>query len=59
MVAAIERYSVSGDMREFAGLDCTCKKAWRTEIELDVSLPAVLGVGIDRRGDPMIHLRSP
>jgi radical SAM enzyme (TIGR01210 family) len=59
VVAAIERYSVSGDMREFVGLDCACKKAWRTEIELDVSLPAVLGVGIDRRGDPMMHLRSP
>ena len=59
VAAAIERYSVSGDMNDFAGLDCECKKIWRDELALDQSVPVPLGVGINRRGPLMERLRSP
>jgi radical SAM enzyme (TIGR01210 family) len=59
VVAAIERYSVSGVIEEFTGLDCECKKVWETEISLDEESPIPLGVGMNRRGNVMIHLRSP
>ncbi len=58
IVAAIERYSVSGDVGEFTGLDCTCRKIWQTEIELDRSIPIPLGIGLRRRGDSVQNLRS-
>ena len=58
IVAAIERYSVSGDIEEFTGLDCACRKIWRTEIELDRSIPIPLGIGLRRRGDSVQNLRS-
>ena len=32
VVAAIERYSVSGEISEFHGLDCSCKSHWRAEV---------------------------
>ena len=35
VVAAIERYSVSGDIMEFEGLDCDCKSIWKAEINID------------------------
>ena len=57
--AAIERYSVSGDLREFDGLDCACRKVWLNEIHLDTSTPVILGVGIPRRGPHLEHLRAP
>ena len=59
VVAAIERYSVSGDMREFTGLDCACRRIWKNEINLDKSTPVVLGVGKPRRGSILKHLRAP
>ncbi len=59
VVAAIERYSVSGVIEEFTGLDCECKKVWKTEISLDEESPIPLGVGMNRRGNVMNHLRSP
>ena len=59
VVAAIERYSVSGDIHELDGLDCSCKKVWKSEIELDKSMPIPLGAGKNRRGNPLLHLRSP
>ena len=34
VVAAIERYSVSGDIHELDGLSCECQEVWKTEIEL-------------------------
>ena len=49
IAAAIERYSVSNDILEFEGLSCDCEKVWRTEIDLDTSIPIPLGVGLDRR----------
>ena len=49
VAAAIERFSVSGDTIEFNGLDCSCKERWRTEVGLDLVLPAPLGVGMARR----------
>ena len=58
VVAAIERYSVSGDVDEFAGIECACKKIWQTEIELDRSIPIPLGIGLRRRGDSVQNLRS-
>jgi len=58
IVAAIERYSVSGDIEEFVGLDCACRNIWRTEIELDRSIPIPLGIGLRRRGDGVQNLRS-
>ena len=59
VVAAIERYSVSGEIEELDGLDCNCKSIWETEIKMDRSMPIPLGVGKNRRGDTMAHLRSP
>lgn len=59
VVAAIERYSVSGDIVEFDGLDCNCKQVWQKEIYLDETYPIPLGIGMNRRGNPLNHLRSP
>jgi len=59
VVAAIERYSVSGDIREIAGLDCSCKNIWQQEIESDLVSPIPLGVGRARRGPIRESLRSP
>ena len=59
VVAAIERYSVSRDLREFEGLDCECKKVWKTEIENDLSLPVPMGQGRDRRLSRVDIIRAP
>jgi hypothetical protein len=59
IVAAIERYSVSADIGEFTGLDCDCKRVWRTEVDNDLSLPTPLGTGVDRRGSPVDLARAP
>ena len=59
VVAAIERYSVSGDLSEFTGLECECKDAWASEIQSDVALPVPMGAGIHRRGNPLDRLRAP
>ena len=59
VVAAIERYSVSRDLREFKGLDCDCKIVWKAEIENDLSLPAPLGQGRDRRLSRVDMVRAP
>ena len=59
VVAAIERYSVSGDLGEFSTLDCDCKQVWRSEIQGDASLPSPMGVGIHRRGKPLDLMRAP
>ena len=59
VVAAIERYSVSGDIHELDGLDCECKQVWQCEIELDKCMPIPLGSGKNRRGNALLHLRSP
>lgn len=59
VAAAIERYSVSGDLQEFAGLTCECEKIWATEIELDGSIPSPFGVGLDRRATAEETLMSP
>ena len=59
VVAAIERYSVSGDLLELEGLECECKQVWQQEVTLDNLVPVPLGVGINRRGDALAHLRSP
>ena len=59
ILAAIERYSVSADIGEFAGLDCDCKRVWRTEVDNDLSLPTPLGTGVDRRGSPVDLARAP
>ena len=59
VAAAIERYSVSGDLNEFGGLNCMCKEVWKHEVALDAAVPVPLGVGINRRGPLMERLRSP
>ena len=59
IVAAIERYSVSADIGEFAGQDCDCKRVWRTEVDNALSLPTPLGTGVDRRGSPVDLARAP
>jgi radical SAM enzyme (TIGR01210 family) len=59
IVAAIERYSVSADISEFASLDCDCKRVWRAEVDNDLSLPTPLGTGVDRRGSPVDLARAP
>jgi len=58
-VAAIERYSVSGDIGEFTNLDCSCKAVWRAELDNDSSLPTPLGSGTFRRGNPIDLARAP
>ena len=35
VATAIERYSVSADIREFDGINCHCKEIWENEIRLD------------------------
>ncbi|MBP51359.1 MAG: TIGR01210 family radical SAM protein [Euryarchaeota archaeon] len=59
VVAAIERYSVSGSLGEFDGLDCDCKSSWNAEVISDSSLPTPLGSGSDRRGNRLDALRAP
>jgi hypothetical protein len=59
VVAAIERYSVSGDINDLDGLDCGCKAVWKSEIAIDRSMPIPLGAGKNRRGNALLHLRSP
>ncbi len=59
VVAAIERFSVSADLREFEDLDCECKAVWEVEIDNDLNLPVPLGTGSDRRGSPTDLLRAP
>jgi len=58
IVAAIERYAVSGDLREFDGLDCQCQLNWATEIALEETLPTPLGISKSRRGNVLDNLRS-
>ena len=59
VVAAIERYSVSGNLGEFNRLECECKKVWLSEIQNDSALPTPMGSGIHRRGNALDRLRSP
>ena len=59
VVAAIERYSVSGDTHEFNHLECSCEAHWRAELENDLNLPITLGSGTFRRGNPIDIARAP
>jgi len=59
VVAAIERYAVSGDLLEFDGIECSCKNIWEAEISLERNLPTPLGISLPRRGDRVKVLRSP
>lgn len=59
VVAAIERYAVSGSLDEFDGLTCSCRDVWRTELELERQLPLPLGLSKPRRGRLLDALRSP
>ena len=59
VVAAIERYAVSGDLEEFHGLSCDCEKAWAEEVALEHALPAPLGISKPRRGNLLDALRAP
>jgi radical SAM enzyme (TIGR01210 family) len=59
VVAAIERYAVSGSLLEFEGLDCSCRTVWNTEVMLERRLPVPLGISKPRRGRTMDALRSP
>ena len=59
VAAAIERYSVSGDLLEFTGLNCSCRRIWESEIALDLVVPVPLGVSQRRRGPMLERLRSP
>tara|TARA_Y100000768_G_scaffold378080_1_gene352076 strand:+ start:1125 stop:2291 length:1167 start_codon:yes stop_codon:yes gene_type:complete len=58
VVAAIERYAVSGDLEEFTGLTCSCEAAWREELLLEQALPTPLGISKPRRGNTLDNLRS-
>ena len=59
VVAAIERYAVSGSLQEFEGLDCSCRLAWEAEVNLERQLPVPLGISKARRGSAVARLRSP
>ena len=58
VVAAIERYAVSGDLNEFNGIVCDCESVWREELTLESALPLPLGISSARRGNPLNNLRS-
>ena len=58
VVAAIERYAVSGSLDEFTGLDCECKSLWSKELENDRTIPVPLGTSRPRRGSVIEMLRS-
>jgi radical SAM enzyme (TIGR01210 family) len=59
VVAAIERYAVSGSLLEFEGLACDCQKKWETELMLERQLPLPLGLSKPRRAPTLETLRSP
>jgi radical SAM enzyme (TIGR01210 family) len=59
VVAAIERYAVSGDLMEFEGLTCSCQTVWANELTLERQLPLPLGLSKPRRGRVLERLRSP
>ncbi|MBQ70011.1 MAG: TIGR01210 family radical SAM protein [Euryarchaeota archaeon] len=59
VVAAIERYAVSGSLLEFEGLECKCKEKWETELMLERQLPLPLGLSKPRRAPLLETLRSP
>ena len=59
VVAAIERYAVSGSLDEFEGLTCSCQQQWETELRLERQLPLPLGISKPRRGRTLDALRSP
>ena len=59
VVAAIERYAVSASLAEFSGIECTCQKQWKLELELERNLPVPLGLSKHRRTPSRIKLRSP
>ena len=59
VVAAIERYSVSGDVHEFSHLACSCETHWRAELDNDLNLPITLGYVTFRRGNPTDLVRAP
>ena len=57
-VVAIERYSVSGNLGEFNGLECECKKVWLLRYRM-IQHPTPMGSGIHRRGERLDRLRAP
>jgi radical SAM enzyme (TIGR01210 family) len=59
VVAAIERYAVSGDLMEFDGLSCTCEARWAADLDLERALPAPLGLAPSRRAPAAERLRAP
>ncbi len=59
VAAAIERYSVSADIRDFEGIECECQNVWKNEIALDNALPVPLGIGSNRRAPLDKILRAP
>ncbi len=59
VVAAIERYAVSGSLLEFDGLECSCREVWEAEVNLERCLPVPLGLSKPRRGSVIERLRSP
>jgi len=59
VVAAIERYAVSGDLLEFDGLSCACEARWAADLDLERALPAPLGLSPSRRAPAAERLRAP
>jgi radical SAM enzyme (TIGR01210 family) len=59
VVAAIERYAVSGDLMEFDGLGCACEARWAADLDLERALPAPLGLSPSRRAPASERLRAP
>ncbi len=59
VVAAIERYAVSGDLLEFDGLQCDCEARWAADLALERALPAPLGLSPSRRAPVAERLRAP
>ncbi len=59
VVAAIERYAVSGDLMEFDGLSCACEARWAADLDLERALPAPLGLSPSRRAPAAERLRAP
>lgn len=54
VINAIKRFSFTQDVREFDGLDCSCKRKWKAQLELQDAMRT--SVDIDRHLDSELTL---
>ncbi|HXZ23388.1 MAG TPA: TIGR01210 family radical SAM protein, partial [Methanomassiliicoccales archaeon] len=54
VINAIKRHSFTQDVREFDGLECSCKRTWKAQLELQDAMRT--SVDIDRHLDSELTL---